>query len=110
MLFPPTPRQTYEKVPLEEVICQVRFPAILRVSATIPADFQDQMRGDFPLYEAHDPAVRPEFANVPSEVVELIASFPISGKRQPQEHRFHNEDKSRSISFSQEFLALSDKE
>jgi hypothetical protein len=43
-------RVLYEKNPLESVICQVRFPTILRVDSEVPSDFQDRIRGRFPIF------------------------------------------------------------
>lgn len=39
------------KSPLTEVICQVRFPPILRIEAGLPSTFQDLVRERFPLFE-----------------------------------------------------------
>ena len=46
----------FEEVPLQrppvtEVICQVRFPPILRISAEGPYQFQDRIREHFPTFE-----------------------------------------------------------
>ena len=35
--FPDTPRVVYNKNPLFEVLCQLRFPHILRIETEIPA-------------------------------------------------------------------------
>lgn len=48
-LFPEVERVIYGKSPLVEVICQVRFPADLRIETTPPADFQQRVRDRFPL-------------------------------------------------------------
>jgi uncharacterized protein (TIGR04255 family) len=47
MPFPETPRIIYKRNPLKKVICQLRFPPILRIE-TSPADFQDRVRNEFP--------------------------------------------------------------
>ncbi len=44
------PRCIYDKNPLAEVICQLRFPEILSIQTDIPAKFQDAIRKDFPKY------------------------------------------------------------
>ena len=55
MVFPNFERVVYKKNPLEEVICQLRFPPILRIDSGNAADFQDVIRQDYPLYsEASD--------------------------------------------------------
>lgn len=56
MPFPPTPRVRYELNPIQEVICQLRYPPILRIGAEAPAAFQEVIRKDYPLYSS----VRPE--------------------------------------------------
>lgn len=52
MPFPPVDRVRYEVNPLEEVICQLRFPPILRIDAEVPSAFQDKIREDYPSYNA----------------------------------------------------------
>lgn len=51
MPFPNSPRVIYRKNPLEQVICQIRFPSILRIDTEIPAAFQELVRSQFPLFE-----------------------------------------------------------
>ncbi|MBL8785507.1 MAG: TIGR04255 family protein, partial [Deltaproteobacteria bacterium] len=46
--IPESPRVIYASNPLADVICQVRFPRILRIDNELPADFQDAIRGQFP--------------------------------------------------------------
>jgi uncharacterized protein (TIGR04255 family) len=55
MPFPDAPRVIYEKNPLETVICQLRFPAILQISATPPVAFQDSVRKVYPLFQEKPP-------------------------------------------------------
>ena len=43
-------RVIYAKPQLLEVICQLRFPTILSISAKEPAEFQELIRADFPRY------------------------------------------------------------
>ena len=40
-VFPNSPRVIYERTPLRQVICQLRFRMILRVTAETPAVFQE---------------------------------------------------------------------
>jgi len=51
MPFLETPRVLYNKNPLEEVICQVRFPPILRIASELPAAFQERIRQQYPLFQ-----------------------------------------------------------
>jgi uncharacterized protein (TIGR04255 family) len=48
MPFPERRRVLYRKNPLDKVICQLRFPAVLRIETEIPAEFQERIRRDFP--------------------------------------------------------------
>lgn len=50
MLFSGHPRTTYHKAPVQEVICQLRFPTILTINTVEPADFQEAIRAEFPQY------------------------------------------------------------
>ena len=49
-MFPETPRVIYRKKP-SEVFCQLRFPAILRIDAEVPAAFQESIRAYYPNYQ-----------------------------------------------------------
>ena len=54
MLYSDNPRTHYDRQQLAEVICQLRFPAILSIGAREPVDFQDAVRGMFPRYAAKE--------------------------------------------------------
>lgn len=47
--FDVQPRVKYATNPLVEVVCQFRFPKLLRLDADLPANFQDKIKSDFPL-------------------------------------------------------------
>jgi uncharacterized protein (TIGR04255 family) len=50
MPFPDAARVIYNKNPLAQVICQVRFPAILKIDSEIPAVFQERIRQEYPIF------------------------------------------------------------
>ena len=52
MLFSDNSRYSYVNSPLIEVICQLRFPTILSIGSTDPAQFQEAVREEFPRYAA----------------------------------------------------------
>lgn len=52
MSFPDYPRQVYRKNALEQVICQLRFPPILKIGIQVPFEFQDEVRSHYPMYSA----------------------------------------------------------
>lgn len=46
--FPDQPDIRLENPPLAEVVCQVRFPPLLRIANEDPAEFQEHIRSEFP--------------------------------------------------------------
>ncbi len=46
-MFSASERVLYGKRQLIEVICQLRFPTILSISAKEPAEFQEAIRAEF---------------------------------------------------------------
>ena len=107
MPFPSSEREVYEVNPLNEVICQIRYPTILKVAAERPFEFQDAIRDTYPLYEERTPS-----AGLPPQLQEgigqLIAALPLPVPPGLREHHFFTEDKARSISLTQEFIAIID--
>lgn len=103
MFFPESQRVIYEKNPLIEVICQLRFPTILRIDAGPLADFQDRIREKYPLYSVQEPNI--EYPKLPKEfsaILELGMPKPPGSTT----HRFSTKDSKRFISLAQNFLAL----
>ena len=52
MPFPQVDRVVYEVNPLDEVVCQLRFPKSFRLESQPPVELQERMRKTFPLYRA----------------------------------------------------------
>ena len=104
MPFLSSPREIYASNPLAEVICQIRYPAILAIAANSPVQFQNAVRADYPWYEQSS-------SGVPKELSALLAGLPFPMPPVPQqpEHHFFAENRFRSISLTQEFIALSEK-
>ena len=109
MLFPDTQRVEYTNNPLDEVICQIRFPSILKIGATPPSEFQDRIRTLFPLYEEQDDGGIP----VPQQVKDILSGAGLEGMFPTQTsrlHRFLSEDELRSVSLQTNFLAFTVKD
>jgi uncharacterized protein (TIGR04255 family) len=102
MTFPASPRVLYERNPLEEVICQLRFPPILRVDSGDAAEFQDAIRADYPLYREEEPAIAG--MKVPAEVSEIIR---MSRQGPKPAKKFLSADEQWTISLTRDFIALS---
>ncbi len=99
MLFPKSKRVVYENNPLEEVVCQLRFPPILEIKAKDPSEFQERIRAEYPLYEEGE---------VSQSIEELMSQMAIP--RPETVHRFLTENSSRCIALSSGFVAYADKE
>ena len=111
MPFPSSPRELYDKNPLRRVICQIRYPAILAISASSPAQFQDAIRSSFPWYEEMNSPIGLQsmgVTGVTKEVAEFLSTGPFPALGQYLEHRFSIEDKTRTISLTQDFVAVTE--
>jgi uncharacterized protein (TIGR04255 family) len=95
--FPAVEDVHLKNAPVREVICQVRFPTILRITREEPVEFQDRIRKRFPVLEAERRVVIETEGMKPGG----RAKFP------PTVFRFHNRDRTRSVSLSPDFYALS---
>ena len=67
-MFLETERVQYRKPQLLEVICQLRFPAILSISAREPAEFQDMIRGSYPQYTRNVEKLPPKVSGQPGNM------------------------------------------
>jgi uncharacterized protein (TIGR04255 family) len=108
--FPESPRVIYEHNPLADVICQLRFPAVLRVDAEIPAPFQERVRDTFPVFTETappDPINLPP--NIPRPVAEQLAQQVAAVRAAtmpPKAYNFATEDGQWTLSLSRESMSL----
>ena len=101
MPFPLSDRVIYESNPLSQVICQLRFPPILKIDAQIPADFQGHIRQFYPLFSEAQPF---EPLSVPQEVLRLFpAGLPVRAAKQ---YEFRSADGLWTVTLTKESLAL----
>src|SRR5437867_910928 len=70
MPFPDSQRVIYTQNPLHEVICQLRFPPILRIDAEPPAAFQERLRAMYPLFREIEQDL--PFDNAPAEFAKIL--------------------------------------
>ncbi len=108
MPFPDKKRIIYNKNPLDQVVCQLRFPPILKIDTEIPVKFQDKIRKDFPHYMdmiegqvEFSPKVK---VGISSEVSDQM--LPLPGYKN---HEFKSEDEQWKINLTRNFIALSTK-
>jgi uncharacterized protein (TIGR04255 family) len=93
--FPYAPRVHYKNAPLFNVVCQLRFPPILRLEGQAPADFQEAIRGTFPLLERMQP---PILSQIPPEILQ--------GIQMQGGWTFLTEDRSISVGLSVDSISL----
>lgn len=91
-------RVIYEKNPLIEVVCQVRFPTILKIGSSEPVEFQDRIRQSYPMFKIPT-------ATIPDEIKNTLKGI---GMNMPGQHayEFASEDDAWKISIAREFIAL----
>ena len=89
-------RCVLERNPLIEVICQLRFPDILKIETAEPADFQDAIRADYPGYQKQVEQLPPKVENG-----RAVAQGTVNN------HHFLSADGQWKISLTKNFIALS---
>lgn len=67
-MFSTEVRCRYEANQIAEVICQLRFPEILSISATPPAQFQDAIRDEYPQFVRRMDMPAPKITGVPGHL------------------------------------------
>ena len=106
MSFPKVERVIYKKNPLDRVICQLRFPPILRIDAESPVEFQDCVRKEFPYYSEKNELAM----GIPPRVREQIPRELLGGilrTTDTKNHEFSSEDGQWKINLARTFIALS---
>ena len=108
MPFPELKRVLYRKNPLYQVICQLRFPPILRIDAEIPANFQERVRRHFPNFAETSWNVEapPDLKGlIPPEFIQQALQL-----SNTKNYEFSSEDGQWKINLTRTFVALSTKQ
>lgn len=108
MPFPECVRAIYAKNPLETVICQLRFPPILRIDAELPAQFQDDVRSDYPGF-SESAGIRVEPPVQAREQLPASVIARLTGSAGNKNYEFISDDEDWKINLTRNFLALSTK-
>lgn len=103
MPFPDSARVIYKRNPLSEVICQVRFPPILRIEAEPPAAFQERVRNGYPMFRELQPDL--PATGVPAEIAGIVRSM-LPSRARATAYEFASEDGAWCITLSRDALAL----
>jgi uncharacterized protein (TIGR04255 family) len=96
------PKVLYRRSPLIEVTAQLCFPSILKIEAESPVAFQEQIRKDFPFFEAKPPTK-------PVGQVSFAGTILAIGQDQPTDtltYVFDSADRRRRLTLSQKLLSL----
>ena len=67
-MFSHESRCLYRENQLADVICQLRFPEILSISAELPAKFQEAIREEFPLFSQRSDVPAPKIVGTPGNM------------------------------------------
>jgi uncharacterized protein (TIGR04255 family) len=99
-MFSTEQRCIYRKNQLADVICQLRFPEILAISANLPADFQDAIRDTFPVYSSRMEPAAPKLEGTPGN---------LSVVNQPStvNYQFASHDGAWRVNLTSKFISLS---
>ena len=102
MHLPESERVIYERNPLIQVACQLRFPTILKISHQEPVEFQDEIRFQYPLFESTKP-------QIPFEISQAIQQFGLPFLSDLS-YNFKSEDQRWQLSITKDFITLSTSE
>ena len=67
-MFSSARRCIYRENQLGDVICQLRFPEILSIGTTVPAQFQEAIRSDYPQFARRQEAPAPRITGTPGNL------------------------------------------
>lgn len=99
-MFSAEPRCVYQNNQLAQVICQLRFPEILTISANAPAQFQETIRGEFPRYQAVQERPAPKLTGG-------AGAYQVENQPATVNYNFISEDGIWRINLTGKFISLS---
>ncbi len=104
MIFPDAPRVLYERNTLDTVICQLRFPQILRIEAEDPVAFQERIRSEYPLLNTR---AQLDLGSVlPAEIAKVVSENMPLPLRQGRAYDFTSPDDKWKATLTGTFIAL----
>lgn len=99
-MFSNEPRCYYAANPLAEVICQLRFPEILSIASKLPADFQEAIRDDYPVYSTQQDTPAPKLTGTPG-------NFSVQNAPATINYQFMSADGVWRVNLTSRFISLS---
>ena len=98
-MFSSEMRCIYENNQIAEVICQLRFPEILKISVQPPVAFQEAIRDDFPQYSSRKEMPAPKLEGIPGNMT-------IQKQEPTTNHQFVSADGNWRVNLTGKFLSL----
>jgi uncharacterized protein (TIGR04255 family) len=105
MTLPAVDRVIYKINPLDRVICQLRFPPILKIDNEVPAGFQEQVRSTFPLYAEKVELVR-EIEFKPQSFEKPLTIQSPERTTSHRNHQFISEDGNWTLNLTRTYLSI----
>lgn len=100
MKFPESQRVRYYRNPLVEVICQLRFPKILRIETETPVSFQEAIRDEYPILNTSRAIEFPFLSNSQTNSPPVVIGQGLT-------YEFRDKESKWKLVLSSDFLALS---
>ena len=98
-MFSHEERCIYGASQLKEVICQLRFPEILSIGTTVPDQFQEAIRSEFPQYTKRRELPPPKFSGTPGNLA-MQKPEPVIN------HQFMSADGIWRVNLTSKFISL----
>lgn len=98
-MFSNEERSVYRNNPLGEVICQIRFPEILKIGTEVPADYQEAIRDEFPRYSSRMESPAPKITGTPGNLT-------LQNQPQTVNYRFLSEDGLWRVNLTSRFISF----
>lgn len=99
-MFSMEKRCRYGANPLMEVICQLRFPEILSISANPPAEFQEAIRADYPQFHRRQDRLPPKLSGTPGNLT-------VENQPESVNYQFTSADGIWRVNLTGKFISLS---
>lgn len=108
-MFPEITRVVYKINPLDNVICQLRFPPILKIDTEVPSDFQDKIRSYYPSLSESSELTFETSPNIeeqmPADAIKQMLKSPGI-----KNYEFSSEDGKWKVNLTRNFMSLSTKQ
>jgi uncharacterized protein (TIGR04255 family) len=105
MPFPETNRVVYSINPIDRVICQYRFPPILKIDSEIPSQFQEKIRDRFPLFSERQESIQ-EIGSINNPDVSPDLLELITKSSKVKIYEFLSEDRIFKINLTRTFISF----